>query len=496
MKDLRHITHSLTFRIIAPAILLILVTGFVLYMFVLRYVSDFTDQHIKDSLMGISREIYNTCDRNLNELLKAGLTGDERSVRIKKGLTIGIIEDYLQQNNSKGIISEKDNELLAYYLSPELSKAIRKNARNNMVSAVEHNGTKYYIYQMHFEPWDWRIILVKDAAEYSALVKRVRLAYTATGGMLIIAGLLVLCYLNRAVKHPINKIIKPIKKGDPPGYKGIYEFEFLSDSINEMMSQKQSLMKQIIEEQKLKGIRVLASGVAHNFNNILVGVLGYASLVRTKLEDVKKTNTPLDGHSLNEILKYVDIIETSAQKAGALAKELAELSRKRVLEKDFITQVDINAAITEFERLLKNTFPKNIELSTNLSANLPFIKGNASQLEQAILNICINSKDAMPDGGKLFIETSMTTIKEKNPSYPYLKFGNYVTVNISDTGAGMDEETLSHIFEPFFTTKPVDKGTGLGLATVYSIIKAHRGYVIAESAKGKGSTFTIYLPIE
>ncbi|MFZ6007589.1 MAG: hypothetical protein ACOYU2_08030, partial [Nitrospirota bacterium] len=126
MKDLKHITQSLTFRIIAPAISLILLAGFVLYMFVLRYVSDFTDQHIKGSLTGISREIYNACDRNLNELLKTGLAGDEKTVRIKKGLTIGIIEDFLQQNKSKGIIVEKGNELLTCCLLPELSKAIRK----------------------------------------------------------------------------------------------------------------------------------------------------------------------------------------------------------------------------------------------------------------------------------------------------------------------------------------------------------------------------------
>ncbi len=496
MKDLRHITHSLTFRIIAPAISLILVTGFVLYMFVLRYVSDFTDQHIKDSLMGISREIYNTCDRNLNELLKAGLAGDERGVRIKKGLTIGIIEDYLQQNNSKGIISEKDNELLACCLSPELSKAIKKNARDNMVSAVEHDGTKYYIYQMHFEPWDWRIVLAKDAAEYSALVKNVRLAYTATGGMLVIAGLLVLCYLNRAVKYPASKIISSLKTGNQPQYKGIYEFEFLSDSIREMMIERQRLMKQIVEEQKLKGIRVLATGVAHNFNNMLVGVLGYASLISMKLEDAMSGNKTLQEEDIDELSKYTRTIESSAQKASGLARDLAGLSRKRMLEKESVIPIDINKLIAELQRLLSGMFPKSIEITTDMHEGLPPIQGDVLQLEQALLNICLNSKDAMPDGGRLDIRTFMTNITKGNVQYHYLKPGKYVTILISDTGIGMDENTLTHIFEPFFTTKPVDKGTGLGLATVYSIIKAHHGYVTAESLPDKGSTFTIYLPIE
>jgi signal transduction histidine kinase len=496
MKDIRHITHSLTFRIIAPAILLILVAGFVLYMFIFRYVSDFADQQIKDSLAGISREIYNVCDRNLNELLKTGLAGDEKNVRIKKGLTIGIIEDFLHQNKSKGIIIEKGNELLTHYISPELSRVIIKNARDNMVSTLQHDGNKYYIYQMYFEPWDWRIILVKDAAEYSSLVKNVRLTYIATGATLAIVILIAFCYLNTSVKYPVSKIISSLKTGNQPKYKGIYEFEFLSDNIAEMMAEKQRLMKQIIEEQKLKGIRVLASGVAHNFNNMLVGVLGYASLISMKLEEAKKANQPMQEQDIDELLKFTKTIESSAQKASGLARELAVLSRKRMLEKESVMPIDINKLIAELQRLLSGTFPKSIEITAEMNDSLPAIKGDIMQLEQALLNIAINSKDAMPDGGKLTIKTFVSDIAKSNSKYHYLKPGKYITIQISDTGTGMDEDILTHIFEPFFTTKPVDKGTGLGLATVYSIIKAHRGYVIAESIPNKGSTFTIYLPIE
>jgi signal transduction histidine kinase len=496
MKDFKHITQSLAFRIIAPAILLILLAGLVFYVFVLSYVSDFTAQHINDSIMEISREIYNICDRNLNELLKAGLAGDEKSIRIEKGLTIGDIEDFLRQNNAKGIIDEKGNELLASFLSPELSKVIRKNAKDNIVSTAEYDGVKYYIYQTQFEPWDWRIILIKDAAEYSALIKKVWLAYAATVAMLAIAGMLVFCYLNRSIKYPVSKIISSLKAGNQPEYKGIYEFEFLSDSISEMMTERQRLMKQVIEEQKLKGIRVLASGVAHNFNNMLVGVLGYASLISMKLEDAKSKKQALQVEDVDELLKYTRIIESSAQKAGGLARELAVMSRKRMLEKESVIPIDINKFIVELQRLLSGTFPKNIEITAKMNDSLPAIKGDILQLEQVLLNIVINSKDAMPNGGKLTMKTFVTDIVNGNFEYHYLKPGKYATIQISDTGEGMDEATLSHIFEPFFTTKPVDKGIGLGLSTAYSIIKAHRGYIIAESASGKGSTFTIYLPIE
>lgn len=496
MKTLKHIIQSLAFRIIAPIMLSVLLLGLVFYVFVLGYVSDFTNREINDSFMGISREIYNTCDRNLNELLKTGLAGDEKTVRIKKGLTIGVIEEYLQQNKYKGIIDEKGNELLAYSLLPELSRAIRKNAKDNTVSILQHDGTKYYIYQMRFEPWDWRIILVKNAANYSDLIKKTRLAYIATAGTLVIVSLIILCYLHRSVKYPVNRIISSLKAGSQPGYKGIYEFEFLSDSIGEMIIERQRMMKQVIEEQKLKGIRVLASGVAHNFNNMLVGVMGYASLISMKLEDARMKQRALQREDIDELLKYTKTIESSSRKASNLARDLANLSRKRMLEKESVIPVDINKLIAELQRLLSGTFPQNIEVTAELADSLPAIKGDVLQLEQALLNIAINSKDAMPDGGKLSIKTFVSDVANRNSRYHYLKPGKYITIQISDTGTGMDEATLSHIFEPFFTTKPVDKGTGLGLATVYSIIKAHNGYVIAESIPHKGSTFTIYLPIE
>lgn len=215
-----------------------------------------------------------------------------------------------------------------------------------------------------------------------------------------------------------------------------------------------------------------------------------------KLENAMSGNKTLQEEDINELLKYTKTTESSAHKASNLARELANLSRKRMLEKDAIVSIDINKMILELHRLLSDTFPKKIEITTNMHDGLPLIERDVLQLEQALLNICINSRDAMPEGGKLSIETFATNIVTKNQRYHYLKPGRYATIQITDTGIGMDEDTLSHIFEPFFTTKSVDKGTGLGLATVYSIIKAHNGYVIAESIPNKGSTFTIYLPIE
>lgn len=495
MSHFKQIINSLAFRIVLPISALVLLAGIVLYIFVLRHISDFTMQHIKNEFLWTSKEIYNICDRNLNELLKTKNPNDEKSVRTKKGLTIGSIEDFLHQNELNGIIRENGKELLSCCSIPEKSLVFITGSQENAISTVKYDGSEYYTYQINFEPWNWQIVIIKDRANYLSLTNKLRIAYLSTGISLAVAGLLILCYLNKTVKYPINNIISYLKANKQPNYRGIYEFEFLSSSIADMMEERQRITKYILEEQKLKGIRILAAGVAHNFNNMLVGVLGYASLLSMKLENIKKDNHTLKDEEIEELLKYTKTIEASAQKASTLARELSGLSKKRMLEKESLIPIDINKLILEIQRLISDTFPKNIEVVAITDNNIPSINGDTIQLEQAILNILINSKDAMPDGGKLTIKTAITDIKEKS-KYHYLKNGRYVTISITDTGMGMDEDTLNHIFEPFFTTKPVDKGTGLGLATVYSIIKAHRGYVIAESTPGKGSTFTIYLPIE
>ncbi|MDI6801230.1 MAG: ATP-binding protein [Thermodesulfovibrionales bacterium] len=491
------IINNLAFRVITPVLAIMFTIGIGMYLFVLSEVSDFIDMHRKNSMSEIAKDIYGICERNLQELRDSGSVANEKLVRIKRGRTLGAIEGYMTDNNFKGFIMEGSMEALKVgNFHSDFTGAIIKETRVSRAPLIMAYGTiKYYVIHFDFNPWEWEIFILRDAAAYDDLKNKVRFAYSATILILSVSVVLLLYYLTKAVKHPLDKILTPVRIGEMPEYKGIREFEFLSDSIRNMMIEKQRMMKQLVTEQKLKGIRVLASGVAHNFNNMLVGVLGYASLIDSKLMEAKKTDRPLQGQMLDEIQEYVNIIKSSSQNASRLAKELAELSKRRTIERSAAEPVDVNSIITTLSQMLVNTFSKSIEIIANLTENLPTIKGDAFQLEQALLNICINSKDAMPKGGKLIIETNVTNIAGRNPQYPYLKPGSYVTIKVSDTGIGMDEETLSHVFEPFFTTKPIDKGTGLGLATVYSIVKAHNGYVTAESSPDSGSVFIIYLPV-
>ncbi|MGC8660092.1 MAG: PAS domain S-box protein [Desulfomonilaceae bacterium] len=240
------------------------------------------------------------------------------------------------------------------------------------------------------------------------------------------------------------------------------------------------LSKQLFQAQKMEAVGTLAGGVAHDFNNLLQAVLGYSELILQR----KKEGEP-DYADLQKIYQ--------AGKRGAdLVKSLLTFSRKA--ETKYVP-IDLNHEITSVRDLLFRTIPKTIRIDLRLSGSLESIKADPSQISQVLMNLGVNARDAMPDGGTLTIETTNIRLDEEYcKSHLEVKPGNYVELTFSDTGQGMDKETLSHIFEPFFTTKEMGKGTGLGLATVYGIVKQHGGQINCYSEPGRGTTFKIYFP--
>jgi len=493
---MHRIINSLAFRIIAPVTIIVILTGAIFYLFALRSMSDFVYEHIKGMLGDVSRSIYSICDTSLNELLRAGLFGDEKAVRIKKAVTIGMIEDFLRANNIDGIVFEEDKEVMrtANYPAGLLAIPELHKSEGMALTTFYHNNQRYYGWHLDFEPWKWSIYLISGAEEYSTFINKVRLAYIVTGGVLLTSALMLIYYLKGILGYPTRKIITSIKRGTLPEYKGIYEFEFLSDSLREMMLEKERLTKMLVQEEKLRGIGVLAFGVAHNFNNLLVAILGYASLIKLQLEEAKRENQTVLPEGMEEMIKRLSIIEQSAQKASILSKQLSALSRRRGKE-DALAVFNVNDIVLMVKGIISPVLSKDIELSINLTQGIPDINGNSLDIEQALLNLCLNAKDAMPEGGRLTIETDYISITEKCPENPFLSTGDYVTIKVSDTGIGMDEEVLGRIFEPFYTTKSPDKGIGMGLAVAWATVKAHGGYVTAESKPNKGSIFTIFLPV-
>jgi two-component system cell cycle sensor histidine kinase/response regulator CckA len=233
--------------------------------------------------------------------------------------------------------------------------------------------------------------------------------------------------------------------------------------------------------QKMDAIGQLAGGVAHDFNNILTVIQGHAALLRSSGE----VKGPFSG-SAEQICQ-------AAERAAGLTRQLLTFSRRQMMQPK---QLDLNQIVSNMTKMLGRIMGEDIALQCNYSLDLPLIHADVGMIEQILLNLAVNSRDAMPTGGQLTIKISVLNLQnELLWEHPEGRDGEFVRLSITDTGCGIDAAVLPHIFEPFFTTKAVGKGTGLGLATVYGIIKQHHGWIEVESKVGSGSTFHVYLPV-
>ena len=246
------------------------------------------------------------------------------------------------------------------------------------------------------------------------------------------------------------------------------------------ITERKRLEEQLLQSQKMEAVGQLAGGVAHDFNNILTAIVGYTDLLAAEL-----------GSNVRQ-LEDLEEIRKAARRAAALTRQLLAFSRKQVLEPRII---DVNAVVLNLDKMLRSLISENIELKTDLADNLGAARADPNQIEQVIMNLAINARDAMPDGGTVTIETGNVPLDDAYAGQHVSVIpGEYVMLAVSDTGCGMDAKTQSRIFEPFFTTKPAGRGTGLGLSTVYGIVKQTGGNIWLYSEPGKGTTFKVYLP--
>lgn len=249
----------------------------------------------------------------------------------------------------------------------------------------------------------------------------------------------------------------------------------------EDITERRRLESQLLQVQKMEAIGTLAGGVAHDFNNILSVVTGYAGLMDMKMEED------------NPLKIYVQHILSSVDKAVYLTRNLLAFSREQVID---LKPINLNEAIERAKKILSRLIGEDIDLTTIPADDKPTILADCGQLDQVLMNLAANARDAMPQGGSLVIETSVAEIDEEFAAHQgFGKPGRYAVISVSDTGCGMDKKTQERIFEPFFTTKQVGKGTGLGLSMVYGIVKQHRGFMQVQSEVGRGTTITVYLPL-
>jgi PAS domain S-box-containing protein len=245
-------------------------------------------------------------------------------------------------------------------------------------------------------------------------------------------------------------------------------------------TERKKFQEHLFQSQKMDSIGVLAGGIAHDFNNILTAILGHAEIIRrNSVLDVKSTNS-------------LGVIEDASRRAGRMISRLLGFARKSKYE---IVPLQLNDVVYDTLKLLERVIDKNIELTVELDSHLPPIQGDTNHIEQIVMNLIINARDAMSKGGRIVIKTSVVDVGQGMPDIPaYILPGEYVMLILSDTGIGIPKNVLNKIFEPFFTTKERGKGTGLGLSMVYGAVKEHKGYITVASEPGAGTIFTIYLP--
>jgi signal transduction histidine kinase len=246
------------------------------------------------------------------------------------------------------------------------------------------------------------------------------------------------------------------------------------------MRRREDLEQQLLQSQKMEAVGRLAGGVAHDFNNLLTVILGYSEMLRDRV----KTDPVA--------LEYADEVRVASERASSLTNQLLAFSRRQVTMPRI---VDLNELVGQIDKMLRRIIGEDLRLKTRLDAALPAVSVDPTHIDQVIMNLAVNSRDAMPNGGILTIETARVELTEKYAeTHIDLRPGLYAMLTVSDTGSGMDAATRARIFEPFFTTKEKGKGTGLGLSIVYGIVKQNGGEILVYSEPGRGTAFKIYLP--
>ena len=245
------------------------------------------------------------------------------------------------------------------------------------------------------------------------------------------------------------------------------------------VTEQKKLQQELLQIQKMESIGTLAGGVAHDFNNILAIILAYTSAMERSAIDKKKT------------LEYCRTITQAVKRGAALVRQILTFARKTDV---VLAPMSLTDLTNEIISMLKQTFPKVISFKVIIEKDIPFINADRTQIHQALLNLCVNARDAMPSGGLITIKAEKQMKDRVQERIPAADQDSYICVSITDTGEGMNEATRRRIFDPFFTTKEEGKGTGLGLAVVYGVVQSHNAFIDVESAVGRGTTFRLYFP--
>ena len=423
--------------------------------------------------------------RNLRGYVVVGRSIDQRATRD------------LARIASSDVLFTFGEDIAISTLDPVKELQFRRQAGGDWGRAdPKLNGEHYRAQSVQLNAGAWpraNLVVLKSYKELEAYLEGLNQLLLGLWLAAVLVGGTLIYFVSDTVTKPLAQLVfgvRALERGDyryPLAKGGENEVSRLTlafinmrETLRRDTAQREELEGQLRQAQKMEALGRLAGGVAHDFNNLLTVIRGHSELLQDRTEP---------GDSSHN---HAQQIRKTADRAASLTRQLLAFSRMQVLEAKVL---NVNELIGEMAKLLRRLVRENIEFSLQLSEAALRVKADAGQLEQVLLNLTVNASDAMQDGGKLTISTESVTVSEEEAHLKgTVEPGKYVRISVTDTGQGMDATTKARIFEPFFTTKERGKGTGLGLATVYGVVKQTGGFILVTSEVGTGSTFELYLP--
>ncbi|ADH85418.1 two-component system sensor histidine kinase NtrB [Desulfurivibrio alkaliphilus] len=502
LDHLRWWNRRLACRYTVGNLLMVLLVGGGFYFLALLPMARFIERCNISQMADAVDDIQRICEQSHNELLRTGVVPDSIEYILKQVATLSFIEDFLTANRLQILLVNNQQVLLAPDLPTPLPKATGKLLGTDKAYAertsepaalgalvedlsvpqsspemVTLNGREYHLQGGTFSPWDWQFVVFRDSGHFLNTISQVHYAYFGTVILLLFWVLFSGYFFRRQVETPVNEMINALRQGKKPDYRGVYEFEFLSQRFAEYMEEQQALHRRFFQQQKLESVGVMAGGIAHDFNNLLTALYGQISLAELSLP----ADHPARAH--------LSLAEGSANRARFLTRQLLTFTTGNHLHRRPLT---LSRLLPETARFALTG--SNCELQFSADEDLWPTELDPEQMGNVFHNLVLNARDAMGDNGEL-------TISCRNLELPAdtrlpLPPGRYVRIVFQDNGCGMEPEVLSRIFDPYFSTKEKSsrKGTGLGLAICYSVINQHGGHIEVDSVKGQGTVFTLYLP--
>ena len=403
----------------------------------------------------------------------------------------------LRRISSSQVIFRYGGEVVVSTFSPLQEQELAKWIQDRTAAGqIQIDAEQFFASSVDLTPGVQPMVsltVLKSYSDAAAFLDRLNHLLLGLGFVAVLVGGVLAFVISDTFTRPLSSLVEGVRaleKGDftyPLEAKGGDELAQVTGAFDRMRStlqrneaQRQKLEDQLRQAQKMEALGRLAGGVAHDFNNLLTVIKGHSGLL---LERLKRPD-PLVGSSQQ--------IAKAADRAASLTRQLLAFSRMQVLQPRVL---DLNVLVSDTAKFLTRLISEDIAFTFWPGESLGRVKADAGQIEQVILNLAVNARDAMPKGGKLTIETRSVNVDEQFArTRPPMQTGQYVLLAVTDTGQGMDSKTKARIFEPFFTTKELGKGTGLGLATVYGVVKQSGGYIWVDTEVGKGSRFEVYLP--